>query len=61
MHKREDNIIFFQDRPSSPPTILECKMVNASAVSILWNGPDPDEHNGPLLGYQVRLFKNYIS
>jgi len=31
-------------------------MINASAALVAWTIPAPEEHNGPLLGYQVRPF-----
>ena len=45
-----------QDKPSAAPTVIESKMVNATSALIAWTLPLPDDHNGPLLGYQVTAF-----
>lgn len=44
-----------QDVPASPPTLIKAEMVNATAAFLVWGPLANEDHNGPLLGYQIEI------
>ena len=44
----------FEDVPSTPPQQLVVRVDSLSAITITWNPPPDNDHNGELRGYKVR-------
>ena len=48
-------ILTHQDVPSMAPKISKARLYNASTMLIGWESISYEEHNGPLIGYEVNI------
>ena len=53
-------VLTHQDIPSVAPSIVKAQLFNASAMLLGWETLSPEDTNGPLLGYEVKILYTYF-
>jgi hypothetical protein len=53
-------VLTHQDVPSVAPSIVKTQLYNTSTMIIGWDSISSQDTNGPLLGYEVRIFSVFL-